>query len=196
MSHNTDCSNESKIIYMKLLEINEAKEPAKGILEGIKSKMGAVPNLFKMMANNPSLLDAYTKADDTFRNNSGFTSQEQEVILLSVAVYNECTYCVAAHSFIAKNQSNVSAEVLEALRSQKDLPDAKLNALSKFAVSVVKERGYPSDKATKTLKDAGYTDEHIAGVITGVGMKTMSNYINHIAKTEVDGMFADFKWEK
>lgn len=181
---------------MKPLEINEAKEPAKGILEAIKSKMGAVPNLFKVMANNPSLLKAYTQADDTFRNDSGFTSQEQEVVLLSVAVYNGCTYCVAAHSFIAKNQSNVSSDILEALRNQKDLPDAKLDALSKFAISVAKERGYPTGESTKTLKDAGYTDEHIAGVITGVGMKTMSNYINHIAGTEVDAMFADFEWKK
>lgn len=181
---------------MRPIEINDAKEPAKGILEATKSKMGAVPNMFKMMANNPSLLDAYTKADETFRTNSGFTPQEQEVILLSVAAYNGCSYCVAAHSFIAKNQSNVSPEVLEALRAQKELPDTKLDALSKFAISVAKERGYPSKDTMETLKDAGYTDEHIAGVLTGVGMKTMSNYINHIAETEVDDMFSEFKWER
>ncbi|SDG85789.1 carboxymuconolactone decarboxylase family protein [Psychroflexus sediminis] len=181
---------------MKLLEINEAKKEAKEILEATKSKMGAIPNLYKMMANNPSLLIAYTQADDTFRNNSGFTSQEQEVILLSVAIYNNCHYCVAAHSFIAKNQSHVSSDVLEALRNQEKLPDDKLNALSTFAKSVAKERGYPTDEATKALKDKGYGDEHIAGVVTGVGMKTMSNYINHIGKTPVDDMFSEFKWEK
>ena len=181
---------------MKPLEINEAKAPAKEILEGIKSKMGAVPNLFRVMANNPSLLSAYTKADETFRNDSGFTSQEQETILLSVAVFNGCTYCVAAHSFIAKNQSNVSEEVLKALRNEDKLPDAKLDALSKFAVSVAKERGYPTAGATSALKDVGYKDEHIAGIVTAVGMKTMSNYINHIAETEVDDMFAEFKWDK
>ncbi|MBZ9628653.1 carboxymuconolactone decarboxylase family protein [Psychroflexus sp. CAK1W] len=181
---------------MKLLEINEAKEPAKGIMENTKTKMGAVPNLFKMMANNPSLLKAYTQADETFRNDSGFTSQEQEVVLLSVAIYNGCTYCVAAHSFIAMKQSNVSRDILDALRAQKDLPDAKLDALSKFATSVAKERGYPTEEATRAFKDAGYGDEHIAGVVTGVGMKTMSNYINHIGKTPVDDMFAEFKWEK
>ncbi|NEV93570.1 peroxidase-related enzyme [Psychroflexus sp. YR1-1] len=180
---------------MKALEISEAKAPAKDILEATKSKMGVVPNMFKMMANNPSLLKAYTQADDTFRNDSGFTSQEQEVILLSVAIYNGCRYCVAAHSFIAKNQSGVASEVLDALRQQKELPDAKLDALSNFTTSVAKERGYPTETATKALKEAGYTDQHIAGVITGVGMKTMSNYLNHIAETEVDDMFAEFKWE-
>ena len=179
---------------MKPLEINEAKAPAKKILENVQSKMGAVPNLFKIMANNPSLLKAYTASDETFRAHSGFSSQEQEVILLSVAIYNECKYCVAAHSFIAKNQSGVPQNVLEALRNQQQLPNDKLEALSKFAKSVAKERGYPSDEASANLKQAGYSDENIAGVITAVGMKTMSNYINHIAETEVDEMFSEFKW--
>ena len=181
---------------MKPIEINEAQEPAKSILEATKSKMGVVPNLLKMMANNPSLLMAYTKTDETFRKDSGFSPQEQEVILLSVAVYNGCTYCVAAHSFIAKHQSKVPQEVIEAVRNAKDLPDSKLDALSKFAVSVTKERGFPTQEATNALKQAGYTDQHVAGVITGVGMKTLSNYINHISETEVDDMFAEFKWEK
>lgn len=181
---------------MKLLEINDAKEPAKGILEATKSNMGTIPNMFKMMANNPSLLNAYTKSDETFRNDSGFSPQEQEVVLLSVAVYNGCTYCVAAHSFIAKNQSKVPQDIIDALRNRKELPKPKLEALSKFAISVAKERGYPTQEATMAFKAAGYNDEHIAGVITGVGMKTMSNYINHIANTEVDDMFAEFKWEQ
>lgn len=120
---------------MKALEINETEEPAKEILEGIKSKMGAVPNLFWVMANNSSLLSAYTKSYQTFRNDSNFSPQEQEVILLSIAIYNGCTYCVATHSFIAKNQSNVNEDVLKALRNQEELPDDKLEALSQFAIS-------------------------------------------------------------
>jgi uncharacterized peroxidase-related enzyme len=181
---------------MKPIEINDAQEPAKAILEAIKSKMGTIPNTYKMMANNPSLLVAYMKADETFRKDSGFTPQEQEVILLSIAVYNECTYCVAAHSFIAKHQSGLSKEIIDALRDRKVLPEAKYEALSKFAVSLTKERGFPSQEATNDLKQAGYTDQHVAGVITGVGMKTLSNYINHISEAEVDDMFAEFKWEK
>ena len=181
---------------MKPIELNEAKEPAKGILEYIKSEMGAIPNLYKVMANNPALLSAYTKSDEVFREHSDFTPQEQEVILLSVAIYNGCTYCAAAHSFIGEKKGNISRDVLEAIRNQEDIPDEKLDALSKYSISVAKERGYPSESAAKAFKDAGYTDKHIAGVVTAVGMKTMSNYINHIAETELDDMFSDYKWEK
>ena len=181
---------------MKYLEINEVKEPAKSILEATQKDMGAIPNMYKVMANNPSLLKAYTQADETFRKDSGFTPQEQEVVLLSVSIFNSCTYCVAAHSFLAIKKGDVGRDVLEAIRKQENLPDKKLDALSQFATSVAKERGYPTKEAVKAFKDAGYKDAHIAGVVTGVGMKTMSNYINHIAETEVDEMFADYKWEK
>ena len=181
---------------MKPLDISETKEPATSILEATQSQLGAIPNMYRVMANNPSLLQAYTSADESFRKNSGFSPQEQEVILLSISIYNGCTYCVAAHSFLATHQSNLPKEYLDAQRAHKTLEDKKLNALSKFSVSVTKERGYPSLEATKLMKDAGYTETHIAGVITAVGMKTMSNYTNHMVETEVDDMFSKFKWEK
>ena len=180
----------------ELKTIETADEAVKPILQSAKDNMGMVPNLFAVMANNPSLLKAYTSADETFRQDSGFSSVEQEVLLLSIAVENGCTYCVAAHSFIADNQSQVPKEITNAVRDGKNIPDDKLQALSQYAKAVVKTRGYPSDEATEALQDAGYTDKHIAGVITAVGMKTFSNYINHIAKTPLDQAFEGRKWDE
>lgn len=180
----------------KLKTIDNADEKTKPILQSAKDDIGMVPNLFAVMANNPSLLKAYTSADETFRQDSGFSSVEQEVLLLSIAVENGCSYCVAAHSFIADNQSQVPLEITNALREGKEIPDVKLQALSQYAKAVVKSRGYPSEEVTKALKDAGYTNEHITGVITAVGMKTLSNYINHIANTPLDQVFETRKWNK
>lgn len=180
----------------ELKTIDNADEKAKPILQSAKDNMGMVPNLFAVMANNPSLLKAYTSADDTFRQDSGFSPVEQEVLLLSIAYENGCAYCMAAHSFIADNQSNVPENITNAIRDGKDIPDSKLQALSKYAKDVVKSRGYPSEEATQNLKDSGYTEKHIAGIITAVGMKTFSNYINHIAETPLDRAFEGRKWEK
>ena len=33
-------------------------------------------------------------------------------------------------------------------------------------------------------------------VVLGVAMKTISNYTDHIAGTELDAAFADFAWQK
>jgi len=44
--------------------------------------------------------------------------------------------------------------------------------------------------------NAGYTENHILGVIAGVGIKTMSTYFNHIFNTPVDHAFKGSIWKK
>jgi hypothetical protein len=40
----------------------------------------------------------------------------------------------------------------------------------------------------------GFIRRHVLGVLTGVAMKTLSNYMNHSAKTPLDDAFASFAW--
>lgn len=176
--------------------LETAEEPAKSTLQQAKNNLGFVPNMYEFMAVNPSLLTSYTSSYNAFREESGFTSQEQEVVLLSVSYVNECDYCMAAHSFVADKMSNVPTEVTNAIRDGKEIPDAKLKALSEFTKKVVKERGFVSQEAIQEFLDAGYEKKHVFGVITGVGVKTMSNYMNHIAETPVDDVFSERKWTK
>ena len=176
--------------------INLAKPIASKILQDTIDKLGFVPNMYSLMANNEALLDSYAYSYHSFRENAGFSSSEQEVIFLSAAFENECEYCMAAHSFVADNMSNLPVEVTNAIRNAKDIEDEKLKALSLFTRSVTKNRGKVADSEVQLFLDAGYTEEHILGVITGVGVKTFSNYFNHFASTPLDAMFSARKWEK
>tara|TARA_B100000809_G_scaffold234148_1_gene251398 strand:+ start:570 stop:1145 length:576 start_codon:yes stop_codon:yes gene_type:complete len=176
--------------------IETAAPSASKIMQGTKDAMGFVPNMYEYMANNPALLDAYTHTYKTFRENAGFTSVEQEVIFLSVAYQNECDYCVAAHSFVADKMSGVKAEVTDAIRAGKDVDDAKLSALSTFTRLMTKTRANVSSEDISTFLSAGYNENHILGVITGIGVKTFSNYSNHLANTPLDDVFQERKWSK
>jgi len=176
--------------------LESAEEPAKSTLQEAKNNLGFVPNMYEFMAINPSLLTSYISSYNAFREESGFTPQEQEVVLLSISYVNECDYCMAAHSFVADKMSNVPAEVTDAIRDGQEIPDSKLKALSKFTKKVVEDRGFVSQEAIQEFLDAGYEKKHVFGVITGVGVKTMSNYMNHIAETPVDDVFSERKWTK
>ncbi len=176
--------------------IENAHPVAAEILKKTKKAMGVVPNMYAGMAINPSLLDSYAYAYNSFRANAGFSSQEQEVILLSVAVENNCDYCVAAHSFVGDKMSNVPTKVTDAIRDNQPVPDKKLAALSVFTKTMTAKRGNPSQEEVDDFLAAGYTPEHILGVITGIGVKTFSNYFNHINHTKVDDMFASRAWKK
>lgn len=176
--------------------IETAAPLASNIMQGTKDAMGFVPNMYGFMANNPALLDAYTHTYKTFRENAGFTPVEQEVIFLSVAYENECDYCVAAHSFVGDKMSGVPTEVTDAIREGKEIDDAKLSALSTFTRLMTRTRANVTSEDIATFLSVGYDENHILGVITGIGVKTFSNYSNHLTNTPLDEMFQERKWSK
>lgn len=40
---------------------------------------------------------------------------------------------------------------------------------------------------------AGFTSQHALGIVQAIACKTYSNYVNHLAGTEVDAAFSDYK---
>ncbi len=185
-----------KMTNLELKTIETANTISSEILETTQKKLGFIPNMYAGMANNTALLDGYVAAYNSFRAHSGFTPQEQEVVFLSVAYVNDCDYCMAAHSFVGDNMTQVPVEVTDAIRNNSEIPDAKLKALSLFAKKMTTNRGLPSEADIENFLNAGYTENHILGVIAGVGVKTMSNYFNHVFNTPVDTMFKDRIWKK
>ena len=170
--------------------IDTADAISSKILEAAKKGMGMIPNMYGTMANNTALFDAYSYSYKTFRENAGFTSQEQEIIFLSIAFENECDYCMSAHSFVADNMSKVPTDVTDAIRNNTEIEDSKYKALSNFSRVMTAKRGNPTQEDIDAFLDAGYTENHILGVIAGIGVKTMSNYFNHVFNTPVDASFS------
>ncbi len=171
-------------------------EKSNQILDAAKKGLGFIPNMYLGMAGNTSLLDSYTYAYDSFRKHSGFSPVEQEVVFLSVSYFNNCEYCMAAHSFVGDKMTGVPAAITDALRAGAELPDTKLNTLSDFTKIMVEKRGWASQQDLDRFFGAGYSETHVLGVITGIAVKTMSNYSNHLTGPEVDTAFAGRKWKK
>jgi len=178
---------------INVLSPDNAPEQARPLLEKAKAKYGFVPNLLGVMAHAPATLEAYMTLSGLFDKTS-LSPTERQVVLLAISAENKCTYCVAAHTVIAKMQK-VETDVVEAIRNGQPIPDDKLEALRRFAVEVATTRGWPSDEARQAFHDAGYTDAQRLEVNLAVGMKTLSNYTNHTADTPLDEAFADAAWE-
>jgi AhpD family alkylhydroperoxidase len=176
--------------------IETADEISSKILIATKNGMGMIPNMYGGMANNTALFDAYSHSYKSFRAHAGFTPQEQEIIFLSVAYENECEYCMAAHSFVADKMSMVPTEVTDAIRNNTEIEDTKYRTLSTFSRVMTSKRGNPTPEEIKDFLSAGYTENHILGVIAGIGIKTMSNYFNHVFNTPVDNAFKGRTWSK
>lgn len=178
------------------LENRPVSQISQEIFDRTQKSLGFVPNMYVKMGNNVALLDAYTYSYNSFRANSGFTPVEQEVVFLSVAYENNCEYCVAAHSFVGDMMTKVPNEVTDAIRGGKQIPDVKLAVLSKLTRSLTANRGIVSQSEIDEFLAVGYTEINVLGIIAGIGVKTLSNYSNHITNPEVDAAFAGRVWKK
>lgn len=174
--------------------IENAEPRAKALLESAKAALGFVPNMYALMVNGPGLLETYQHGYAHFREGSGFTMAEQEVIFLTISRENGCDYCMAAHSFVADKMSKVPLAVTDAIRDDLPLPDAKLAALNSFTRTMVAKRGLPSRGEVESFLNAGYTERHILGIVLAIGVKTLSNYSNHLVHTPVDAVFSSRVW--
>jgi len=163
------------------------------ILKNTQSKLGFIPNMYGYMGALPGVLEGYMAAYTSFRNDAGFTPPEQETVFLSVSAVNGCTYCTAAHSMIADKLSKVPAADLAALRDGSPLPDPRLNALARFTRTMVEKRGMPDKGEVDTFLAAGFKLQHVLGIVQAIACKTYSNFVNHLAATELDAAFEVYK---
>jgi uncharacterized peroxidase-related enzyme len=166
---------------------SSAPADARPLLEQAESAFGFVPNLLGIMAESPALLESYMTMGKIFEK-TDFSASEQQVVLLAISEDNDCGYCTAAHTAIASMQG-VPEDVAKAAAEGREIDDPKLEALRRFTGKVVSSRGNPSEADIEAFFDAGYKRRHVLDVITGVGMKTLSNYTNHIAETPLDSQF-------
>ena len=172
--------------------IESAPEASKASLEHSQKAYGFLPNLHAVMAEAPTLLEGYKTLAGIFEKGT-FTPIEQQVVYLTSNYENECHYCMAAHSGIAK-MVGAADDVVTALREGTPIADAKLEALRVFTRKIVVTRGWVDAADVTAFLAAGYTEAQVLEVILGTAVKVMSNYTNHLAQTPVDDRFAPLSW--
>ncbi|MBI0331362.1 carboxymuconolactone decarboxylase family protein [Burkholderia plantarii] len=174
--------------------IDTAPADSKASLEGAKKAFGFVPNLQSHMAESPELLAGYSALWDLF-GKSTLSAHEQQVVYLTSNFENDCHYCMAGHSTLAK-MIGMDAATVAALRAGTALPDPKLEALHRLTTIVVRERGFVPDAEIDAFLAAGYTRRNVLEVILGVATKVMSNYTNHVVHTDYDAFMKGNEWTK
>ena len=162
------------------------------LLATAEKSFGFVPNLLGVMAESPATLKAYTTIGKIF-DESSFSATERQVVILTASRFNECDYCIAAHSVVAGMQK-VPADVIRAIRNDQAIDDDKLEALRTFTSATVEKRGWVSDDDIAAFQTAGYNKAQILEVILGLSFKTLGNYVDHLAETPLDDAFAAQAW--
>ncbi len=153
------------------------------LLDTVKSSMGLVPNLTKVMANQPAVLDTFLSIGGAL-SKGAFDAKTREAIALAVAGANQCDYCASAHSAISQSLNIEQGEITRNLQGGSG--DTKLATLLEFATTIVVKQGKVSNDDIAKIRDAGFDDAAITEVTANVAANIFTNYINHVAQTEID----------
>jgi uncharacterized peroxidase-related enzyme len=164
--------------------VEQSPVASQPLLEAVNKQLGVIPNLMKMVGNSPAALEGYLSLNAAM-GKSSVDLKTRERIALATAEYNGCEYCLAAHAYLGKNLAKLDDREIDMARDGKSA-DAKAAAALAFAHRVAASRGHVSDVEISAVRAAGFDDAAIVDIVSNVALNVLTNYLNNVAKTEVD----------
>lgn len=164
--------------------IAAAPAPSRPLLEAVEKQLGVVPNVFRLVATSPAALEGYVGMLGAL-GKGALPAPTRERIALAVAEINGCSYCLSAHTYLGRNLAHLDDAEMTANRGGTS-DDPKADAAVRFAAKVARERGHVSEDDVRAVKAAGYNDAQVIEIVQHVALNTWTNYVNEVAKTEVD----------
>lgn len=98
--------------------------------------------------------------------------------------------------FNQKKEIKFLKKFIYSLRQGTTLLDNRINGLSLFVKEMLQSNGKINDKDVVRFLEIGFTIKQVLEIVLLLAVKLLSNYTNHIAKPELDGVFNDYKWIK
>ena len=164
--------------------IDAAPAASRPLLEAVKKQLGVVPNMFRLISNSPAALESYLGLSGAL-NKGALPAPTRERIALAVAEVNGCSYCLSARTYLGKNLAKLDDAEIAANRSGAS-NDPKADTAVRFAVKVARAHGHLGDADLDAVKAAGYDDAQVIEILLHVALNTWTNYINEVAKTDID----------
>ena len=164
--------------------IAAAPAASRPLLEAVEKELGIVPNLFRLVSVSPAALEGSLGLLGAL-GKGVLPAATHERVALAVAEINGCDYCLSAHTYLGKNQAKLDDAEISANRNGAS-NDPKADAAVRFAAKVTRERGHLSADDLRAIKLAGYDDAQVIEIILHVALNTWTNYINEVAKTDID----------
>ncbi|NLD56261.1 MAG: peroxidase-related enzyme [Burkholderiaceae bacterium] len=168
---------------IKLVNRASATGTARTLLDQIDGAFGVTPNMFRAVANSPAALQSMWGSFGAL-GQGVLGARLVEQIAVAVANRNACSYCLSAHTALGRKAGATAAEMAAAQLGQSG--DPRTAAALAFALKLVDRRGAVEEADVRSLRDAGFDDEHIVEIVAHVALNLFTNYVNVALAVPVD----------
>jgi uncharacterized peroxidase-related enzyme len=160
-----------------------AEGKVREMFAGIQRSLGAIPNLYRVIARSPAALEGALALAGSL-SLGRLRPRLREQIAIAVAQENACDYCLSAHTALGKGLKVSDADL--ALARQGRASDPKDDAALRFVQRVVERRGRVDDADLAEVRRAGFDDGQIVELVAHAALNVFTNYLNQVAETEID----------
>jgi len=151
---------------------------------------GFVPNQIKVLnEHSPAAARMYIATMDLVEQGE-LEDHERETVILAVSRYNDCHYCTRTHAFLGR-QAGLDQETIETIHKGGLPADARLRTLVQATRRLLDKQGWLEEEDLERLEQAGVGRTELYEINTLIGLKIFSNYVNHVAQTEVDDLVTE-----
>lgn len=157
---------------------------AADLLAQVKKETGSVGNMMKVMAQSPTLLNAWLTLHGIV-GVGNLPAPVRERLAISTAQLNGCEYCLSAHTFLGGKVAKVDAAELEAARRGQSA-DPHIDALLKLSNAIAENAGAIDETTLDQARQGGVTDDEIGEIVANLALNTLTNYFNVLADVEND----------
>jgi len=165
------------------IQTDTASGKAKQLLEAVQAKLRITPNMTRVMANSPAVLEGYLAFSGALAGGC-LPAKLREEIALAVGEHNACQYCVSAHTAIGKLTGLTDTEIEQAREARSSSP--KHTAALAFARQLVAKKGKVTDVDFEAVRQVGFSEGDIAEIIAHVALNVFTNYFNIATAVDVD----------
>jgi uncharacterized peroxidase-related enzyme len=160
----------------------EVSSTNQALFDSLHKGLGFVPNLYATLAHSGTALGTYLALQNA---KSSLNAKEREVINLVVSQFNDCHYCLAAHTALGKMHGFSDAQIIEIRRGAANF-DPKLDALARVVRSAVSNRGRIDATTLERFYAVGYATGHLVDALVIVGDKTITNDLHAATQIPID----------
>jgi len=160
---------------------DETTAPAPAAREALlssKRAFGALPEPLARYASSPVMLSLALAGLDAFEKSS-LAPLEREVLAMTMGHRNACHFCLNLHRRMLAAQ-RAPAELIDELAAGGSLTEPRLEALRRFVLALLDERGDVPSKVWSDFREAGYSHEQALDVVTGVSVYTLTTLANRL----------------
>jgi uncharacterized peroxidase-related enzyme len=161
-------------------DLNTAPMAARALLAENERKFGVIPKPLARLSASPIALQATLAALDAFERSS-LAPLEREVLAMTMGRLNGCHFCVALHRRLLKLIDAPQA-VCDALEAGAPLEVPRLEALRRFTLELVEQRGDVGDDAWRQFLAAGFDRAAALEVVMGVATYTLTTFANRLTQ--------------